>query len=641
MANQNQSQLIVLINSDAQTNYLIERIIKAMGFLVEVHTHLSKPIQNFLLTPPAMFIINEIIASENQYKWVKDVRQKHPLLPILMYTKKENTQTLKEAMRLGINDYLSPPLSREEIVHAIEVNIERKNQLNNYVILESRRATQQLQARVNELEILTSLGRSVTSSLKLDEVFKMVVDAAVEVTGSEEGNLLLLDEKTGDLYMRASKNFNEDFVNTFRLPIQDSLAGTVLRTGAPVILDESTPQKIKTSYLVHSLIYVPLKLKGRVLGVLGIDNRHNRISFKQKDVLLLSAMAEYAVIAIENARLYEEIVNESNKLDTIIKKIEDGVLVIDQNNRVVRINRVAEQALGTSTNVSVGTAVESLIDDQELLAMLSDNDQRLSNRTEITTNDDHIFSAQITPIPEVGLAVTLHDITYLKKLDRIKSDFVNAVSHDLRSPLTAILGYIELIERAGEINVNQKEFINRVQISVHNITHLVDDLLNLGKIEAGFDTSKELLDLGDLIKQSVISLNSRLDLQKQTINLVLPENIPAIYASPVQIRQLLDNLISNSSKYSPEGSTITLNTQIELNQVILQIMDQGIGIPSMDLPYIFDKFYRSGNVTANVPGTGLGLAIVKSIVENHQGRIWVDSTLGEGSTFTVVLPIPE
>ena len=302
----------------------------------------------------------------------------------------------------------------------------------------------------------------------------MVVDAAVEVTGSEEGNLLLLDEKTGDLYMRASKKFKEDFVNTFRLPIQDSLAGTVLRTGEPVILDESTPQKIKTSYLVHSLIYVPLKLKGRVLGVLGIDNRHNRISFKQKDVLLLSAMAEYAVIAIENARLYEEIVNESNKLDTIIKKIEDGVLVIDQNNRVVRINRVAEQALGTATNVSEGTAVESLIDDPELLAMLSENDQRLSNRTEISTNDDHIFSAQITPIPEVGLAVTLHDITYLKKLDRIKSDFVNAVSHDLRSPLTAILGYIELIEHPGEINVNQKEFINRVQISVHNITHLVD-----------------------------------------------------------------------------------------------------------------------------------------------------------------------
>ena len=641
MANLTQTQNIVIINPDAQTNYLLERIIKAMGYFTEVFIHLSDAAGSFTPSPPALVIISETIANENKYKWVKETRQKYPLLPIIIYAHKEDYKNIREALRLGINDYLAPPLTREEIVNAIEANVARTTLLKNYVILEARRATQQLQARVNELEALTRLGRSVTSSLKLDEVFKMVVDAAVDVTGSEEGNLLLLDDKTGDLYMRASRNFEDDFVNTFRLPIQDLLAGTVLRTGEPVILDESTPQKIKTSYLVHSLIYVPLKLNEKVLGVLGIDNRHTRISFKQKDVLLLSAIAEYAVIAIENARLFEETVNESNKLDTIITNITDGVLVLDQYNRLVKINEMARQALGTNENIKLGTSVEEIIEDQELLGMLKDFELKLNNHIEITTNDDHIFNAQMTPIPDVGIALTLSDITYLKKLDRIKSDFVNAVSHDLRSPLTAILGYIELIERSGEINANQKEFINRVQTSVHNITHLVDDLLNLGRIEAGFDTGKELLDLGLLIKQTVNNLISRITLEKQTINVNLPENIPQIFASPVQIRQLLDNLITNSSKYSPKESTINLNVHLEQNQIILQVIDQGIGIPSVDMPYIFDKFYRSGNVNANTPGSGLGLAIVKSIVENHMGRIWVDSSLGEGSTFTVVLPVPE
>ena len=641
MANQPQTQIIVIINPDAQTNYLLERIIKAMGYITEVFIRLSDALSSFSPSPPALVIISETIANENKYSWVKETRQKYPLLPIIIYAHKEDYKNIREALRLGINDYLAPPLTREEIVNAIEANVARTTLLRNYVILEARRATQQLQARVNELEALTRLGRSVTSSLKLDEVFKMVVDAAVDVTGSEEGNLLLLDDKTGDLYMRASRNFEDDFVNTFRLPIQDSLAGTVLRTGEPVILDESTPQKIKTSYLVHSLIYVPLKLNEKVLGVLGIDNRHTRISFKQKDVLLLSAIAEYAVIAIENARLFEETVNESNKLDTIISNITDGVLVLDQYNRLVKINEMARQALGTKENIQLGTPVEEFIEDQELLGMLKDFESKLNNHIEMTTNDDHIFNAQMTPIPEVGIALTLSDITYLKKLDRIKSDFVNAVSHDLRSPLTAILGYIELIERAGEINANQKEFINRVQTSVHNITHLVDDLLNLGRIEAGFDTTKEMLDLGLLIKQTENNLISRITLEKQTINVNLPENIPQIFASPVQIRQLLDNLITNSSKYSPKGSTITISVHLEQNQIILQVIDQGIGIPSVDMPYIFDKFYRSGNVNANTPGSGLGLAIVKSIVDNHNGRIWVNSTLGEGSTFTVVLPIPE
>jgi two-component system NtrC family sensor kinase len=258
---------------------------------------------------------------------------------------------------------------------------------------------------------------------------------------------------------------------------------------------------------------------------------------------------------------------------------------------------------------------------------------------EVALEDGRVFSAQRTRVPDVGVIVTLHDITYLKKLDRIKSDFVGTVSHDLRSPLTAILGYVELLERVGPVNDVQRDFIRRIQTSVHNITSLIDDLLNLGKIEAGFDTRKELLLLNQVIELSVDGLKSRIENKRIEMTLELAEPCPKVLASPIQLRQMTDNLIENAVKYTPPGGCVRIATRQEGSQIIFQVTDTGVGIPVIDLPYIFDKFYRASNVSGEVSGTGLGLAIVKSIVDSHQGRIWVESTPEQGSVFTVVLPV--
>jgi two-component system NtrC family sensor kinase len=514
--------------------------------------------------------------------------------------------------------------------------------LRNYVLLESRRATQQLQARVNDLETLTDLARMVTSSLDVDVVLRMIVEAAVELTGAEEGSLLLIDENTGELYMRASRNFNEDFVSTFRLPVNDSLIGSVVQHGKVVIFDDNTPQKIKTSYLVHSLVYIPLKLKEQIIGVLGVDNRNKRMVFSQRDIGLLTTMAEYAVIAIENSRIFSEMVVERTKLETIINQIEDGVLVLDNNFRILVINEIAKTVLRVSGEHLIGSPIQMYPIDSELLEIIKKFETYLGKSAEINSDDERVFSAHLSKITNIGYAITLHDITSLKKMDRIKSDFVSTVSHDLRSPLTAILGYVDLVERAGPVQDLQKSFLDRIQFSVHNITNLVDDLLNLGRIEAGFDTRKEHLDLSIFTHQAIDELNPKILQSNIRLKINVPDSIGLIYASPIQMRQLLNNLLTNAIKYSKPDTTISVNLQEKESQLILQIEDQGFGIPAVDLPYIFDKFYRSGNVIGTeIPGSGLGLAIVKSIVESHQGRIWVDSTVGQGSTFTVVFPVSE
>ncbi len=632
---------ILIATSDAQVNYLLERVLQAAGYSVAVFQEEDK-VFNYLNThPTGLIILSDTFKGNNHLDLARKLSRDHPEVPILLLVKKDSPELLKEALHLGVSDYLNLPLKSEEVLRAVENNLMRSQRLREWMMLEARRYTDRLQRRVDELETLARLSQSITASLDPDGVLSAIVEAAVELTGAEEGALLLVDEETGELYMRASKNFQEDFVRTFRLPIQDTLAGSVVRTGQPVLLDENTPQKIKTAYLVHGLVYVPLQYKGQVFGVLGVDNRHSRFQFQKRDVQLLTTLADYAAIAIQNARLYNETRLERNKLETVLRRIQDGVIVVDQQGHILLINQAAIAALNLGELDIVGKPARQVITYPELVELLELSTRSLSNRIELTVEDGRVFDVQRTPIPEVGTAVTLHDITQLKKIDRIKSEFVSTVSHDLRSPLTAILGYVELIERAGPVNELQQEFIRRVQASVQNITHLVDDLVNLGRIEAGFDTRRETFSLKQVLEHAIENFKKALERKGHRLIMELPEDLPLFLGNPVQIRQMFEHLLDNAIKYTPPGGQITIHGALEQEQIILQFRDTGIGIPVADLPFIFDKFYRASNAGTEVAGSGLGLAIVKSIVESHQGRIWVESTLGQGTTFTIVLPVTE
>ncbi|HVP21824.1 MAG TPA: ATP-binding protein [Anaerolineaceae bacterium] len=624
--------------ADQQVNYLLQRVLESIGYdviLCQDRETISKEIE---AGNTCLLIISEQLDPINGIDLSAEILEKYPGIPLILFVYKDNADLLKRALQIGVSDYLCQPLKTDDILRSIQNSLQKAKQRREWVLKEAKRATASLRRRVDEMETLARLARVVTSSLNLDSVLSAVVDAAVELTGTEEGSLLLLDEDTGELYMRASRNFQQDFVRTFRLAIKDSLAGSVLRSGKPVIIDEKAPQKIKTTYLVHSLIYVPLKSRGHVFGVLGIDNRVADVPLKEHDIRLLEALAEYAVIAIENANLYGHISQEHSKLEAILAQIEDGVIVIDQDERIVLVNQVAKSAfnlVGKSTN---GMRFGEVFTQADLIGLVKSGSTDASVRGEVISEDGRIFSALMTQIPGLGLAIAMHDITHLKKLDNIKSDFVNTVSHDLRSPLTAILGFSELIERAGTINSTQKEYIHRVQSSVQSITSLVDDLLNLGRIEAGFDTRKENVAVDQLIRYTVENFRKRIADKGHNVVLDISPGIPPVFANPIQMRQMVENLLDNTFKYTPAGGLINIRANVAQNQAVIQFIDTGIGIPAIDLPYIFDKFYRS-SASGDTPGTGLGLSIVRSIVENHNGRIWVDSTVGMGSTFTVVLPL--
>jgi two-component system NtrC family sensor kinase len=337
----------------------------------------------------------------------------------------------------------------------------------------------------------------------------------------------------------------------------------------------------------------------------------------------------------------EKRVGELQKLDTIFNNIEDGVIILDENLSILLINPAVRRAFGIWNDEAVlGKPILDAIPNSDLRTLLRGDSKDSLLHNEITFDDGRVLSAQYTPIPGVGSAVTLLDITHLKQIDRLKSEFVHTVSHDLRSPLTAILGYVELLERVGPINDQQREFIKRVHNSVQSITSLINDLLDLGRLEAGIDSQREMIPLEGMLRYTLETLGLQINEKKQKVHLKLPdEDLPQIPGNPIRLSQMLDNLIGNAVKYTPEGGEIRIKVELHGDQVILHVSDTGPGIPPADQAHVFEKFYRGSNVPEGVGGSGLGLAIVKSIVDNHQGRIWVESVLGQGSTFTVVLPL--
>ncbi|HVF24549.1 MAG TPA: ATP-binding protein [Anaerolineales bacterium] len=334
--------------------------------------------------------------------------------------------------------------------------------------------------------------------------------------------------------------------------------------------------------------------------------------------------------------------SERSRLESVFNNIHDSVMILDNDKKILLANPAMCKAFGLDQKSAVGKpALEVLTHpDMQALVTLTTDDDPLKYH-EVNFADGRVSNAQIASVRDVGYAITMQDITNLKEIDRMRSEFVNTVSHDLRSPLTSVIGYAELVERAGSLNENQRDFLKRIQDSVQHITALINDLLDLGSIEAGMDIRREYTQLESVLHYTLEMLHGQIKSKRIKVNTEVAPSMPALRANPIRLRQILDNVVGNAIKYSHANGEVKISIHSEGEQVILQVTDQGPGISLADQPHIFDKFYRGSDVSSDIVGSGLGLAIVKTIVENHQGRIWLESTLGKGSSFFIVLPIHE
>ncbi len=356
----------------------------------------------------------------------------------------------------------------------------------------------------------------------------------------------------------------------------------------------------------------------------------------------------------EQARNLYNLALEQSRLHTIINCMADGVLVTNRDMEVVLCNHTFTQLLGLNAPPPLPAPLSAYFDDPSLheaiRALLSgtgtEAGQGLCFTQEITRGNLHlrVMTAPFSgPEREIlGTVTVLHDITGFKELDRLKTDFVNLVSHELRSPLSSIIMQHKVIldGLAGDLTDKQRELLTRAHDKMQGLLELINDLLDLARIESG-RRHLELtpLALGAVLEELVELLRPKAESQKIALTLSLPPDLPLVLADRQAMEEVFTNLITNAVKYSPDGGPVSVSAVSHVDYVEVAVSDQGIGIEPDEIPKIFDKFYRVKHPrTRQIIGTGLGLAIVKNIIEAHRGSIEVESRVGKGSTFKVFLP---
>lgn len=390
----------------------------------------------------------------------------------------------------------------------------------------------------------------------------------------------------------------------------------------------------------ESVAVFPLWAEREVVGVVSVY--HPQGGLPLEDVHLMQAIADQAGLAIAHARLFAETVSERAKLAAVIASTEDAIMVTDEADRLLLLNPAARRAFKIGEEDWMARPLADVVDNQALHDLFARLSVKGSAQSAEIPTDGRTFYANLAPIPGVGKVLAMQDITHLKKLDEIKSDFVATVSHDLRSPLSIIEGYIDLLKEVGPLNAQQLEFVASIKVATQRMTRLVTDLLDLGKIEAGLGMEMRSCDLANIINQVVIGLREWAGRKGVELRVELPESIPRVWGDATRLGQVLTNLLDNALKYTPGGGRVTIRAMVGYGSVTVCVKDTGIGIDREHLPHVFEKFYRVGRgETRDVAGTGLGLAIAKSIVEVHGGCIWAESEPGVGSTFSFALPVLE
>jgi len=562
-----------------------------------------------------------------------------------------------------------------------------------------RRFSQELERRVEErtqalagamedlteerdrVETLYRITSQLSASLDLERVLNRALELVVEAVGAERAAILMVAPNSERLIHRASWGTAD------RLPLGgvptrfsrgEGLAGWVIGHREAVIVPDvrQDPRWLegrdrKREY--RSALAVPLLAGGDVLGTLILF--HARPGFFNEDHLLLVETAAIQVShAINNAALYGLIRDQAERLGSMLKArqveaaksqaileaVADGVIVADADGLIVLFNAAAERILELPREEALGRTISEMLglygsqarDWMETAARWARQPEAYTAEEYLAAGleiEDRIVSVHLAPVlmgeEFLGTVSVFRDVTAEAEAKRAKTEFVSTVSHEMRTPMTSIKGYVDLLlmGAVGVLADDQQHFLSIVRNNTDRLTKLVDDLLDISRIESGrMVLSPENVSIGALADQVILAMEARAMDKGLTLRSDVPPGLPEVIADPDRVAQILTNLVVNAVYYTPPDGEITVSACEQDDVLHVSVSDTGIGIAPENQEKIFDRFFRADDaVVQGAPGTGLGLCIVQSLVEMHGGRVWVESKMGEGSTFTFTLPTVE
>ena len=412
-----------------------------------------------------------------------------------------------------------------------------------------------------ELDALLEISEVMILTEDLKTLFDLVIDKICRIMGIELCSLMLVDAKKQEMTIESARGLPEHIVKKARLKIGENIAGWVVKSKEPLLIPnvaQDTRFQVRNGdkYVNSSLLSVPLKIRGKVIGVLNVNNKVSGGTFNEDDLRLLTILADQAAIAIENARLYRKL------------------------SRAKRI--------------------------------LSRNEKKMKQM-----------------------------VKDMKKMDKMKDEFISIVSHELRTPLTSVKEAVSLLldEIPGQINDDQREFLNLAMHDTSRLNRLLNDILNLSRMEAGkLQMYWESSDIKEVVNHALnsmrpMSLTKEIELLEEAA-----DGLEPIVLDKDKVEQILINLVSNAIKFSPNKGQIKIKVGNDGDYYKISVIDSGIGMPPEELPHIFNKFRQiDSSSTRKVGGSGLGLSIVKGLVQAHKGNVWVESKVGKGTTFFFTL----
>lgn len=515
-----------------------------------------------------------------------------------------------------------------------------------------------LDYRIRQRDYLLRIARALVSRLNIRAVLRLILQGSVDMLQGQSGLIALSDEGGGFSFW-ASYGLPPALVDSFKPLVED----VPEVTRAEEFLIPGVSEKVgriaeATGLLLRQVVALPMIVEQDLLGMIFIF-RAQSVRFSPDDYQILSSFADYAAIAVHNARLYESAVTERRRLDALLDSSADGIMVLMPNLRIERFNRALVTLTGWRAAEAIGRPHDDVItwaqrrsrltlEDATAQGWPTDEGRTLYVEGELRRRNGSRVSLGITYAPLMtrngrllNIIGTARDITRFREADTLKDTFISVVSHELKTPVSIIKGYAETLRRPEALRSPAlvDDMLADIVQESDRLTRLVDDLLDASRLQAGGLPFHEVEEVDlRLIAQRVIE-RYRPRTNRHVLTLAFAEDFPTVLGDARRLEQVLDNLVSNAIKYSPRGGTVEVRGRATPAEVVLSVSDEGVGIPLDEQERIFDRFYRvEGPDTRAAAGTGLGLYLTRAIVTAHGGRCWVTSSPGQGATFYVALP---
>lgn len=550
------------------------------------------------------------------------------------------------------------------------------------------------QRREAELATLNNIAAAVTSLLDTQQVYHLVVEKLNEFFRVEAGSLLMRDEETGDLLFVMTLEYGVEKLAGLRIPREQGVAGYVAETQNYAIVhnaqdDPRFYSRISeiTGYPTHSILCVPMIVKGRTIGVIELLNKIDE-EFTEEDAQRLMRMAATVGVAIENARLFQEVANGRELLEAIINSNKDGIVMANMNGVVKTVNPKAVQIFQMPREQLYGKTLPELLETFHNRASeittppwVNEEDQPSEIiELEFQSPQPCFIRQRILPVHDsdgvvIGRLVVFQDITGEREVERWREEYTGMIVHDLRSPLTAVMNGILMVRKGmgGPVHAEQDKLLGFSYESSQKMMEIVNTLLDISKMEEGRMTLNiDLFSPYHAIDETLKHLKVSAENRRVCLYQELSVNLPMIEGDQDKFVRILQNLVDNAIKFSPnQGSVtigaacihqrtgkVTIDTQWgtplpvtfpevpEGDWVVFWVKDDGAGIPANYHKRVFEKFTQVEMVKQRKgerqrKGSGLGLTFCKLAVEAHGGHIWVESEEGKGSTFAFIIPVKQ